>query len=106
MEIKRDTFLKEDKNGVILSVKLIPNSSQNCVLGYCDDYIKIKITAPAIENKANKQLVLFLSDILRIPKTKFSFISGEKSKTKRLLITGALLSDISEKFSVYDKIIS
>lgn len=103
-EIIMNDFLKENKNGVVITVKLIPNSSKNCVLGYSNDYLKVKITAQAIENKANKQLILFLSEIFNIPKTSISFLAGEKSKEKRLLILGARLSDINEKISVYDRI--
>lgn len=98
--------LKGDKKGVVLSVRIIPNSSNNSVLGYCSEYLKIKIAAPAIENKANKELILYLSDIFKLPKTKISFIAGEKSKIKRIMLAGTTLSDISENFSVYDKISS
>lgn len=104
METNNLKFLRVDKNGVILSVRIVPNSSQNSVLGYCDEYIKIKITAPAIENKANKQLILYLSELLSIPKTKISFVSGEKSRIKRILLNGKTLSDISQKLSIYDNI--
>ena len=101
--IKYD-FLKTDKTGISIVIRLIPNSSKDAIIGYTEEYLKIKLTAQAIENKANKQLIIFLSKQFHIPKTNFSFLSGEKSKLKRIHIEGLLLEDICGKISVYDKI--
>ena len=97
-------FIKEDIKGIIISVKIIPNASINRVLGYCDEYLKVKITAPPLENKANKELVLYLSKLFGLPKTNISFVSGEKSKVKRFLLKGKNIQEIIQKISIYDNI--
>lgn len=97
-------FLKETTDGVIISVRIVPNSSNDLVLGYTDEYLKVKITAPALENKANKQLTGFFSKLFQLPKTKVTFIYGERSKIKRILLAGKTLSEISNKIFIYDKI--
>lgn len=97
-------FLKEEKNGISISLRVIPNSAQDRVIGYTDDFLKIKITAPPNENKANKHIIEYLSDIFGVPKSKISFISGEKSKLKRLLIVGISLEALNAKILCYDKI--
>lgn len=99
-------FLKQDKIGIIISVKVIPNSSFDNVLGYSQEFIKIKITAPANENKANKYLVEFLAKMFNIPKTRVEFISGEKSKIKRLRLIDADFQKVNEKILSYGKISS
>lgn len=97
-------FLKETAQGVVVSIRLVPNSSNDLILGYTDDYLKIKITAPPIENKANKQLIQFLSKFFGIPKTKVTFVYGEKSKIKRILLNNMTLTEVSNKIFIYDKI--
>lgn len=99
-----DNILKQTEKGVIISIKLVPNSSQEKVLGYTEEYLKVKICAPPVENKANKQLINFLSKLLQVPKTKISFVAGEKSKIKRLLILDVKQEDIFKIISFYDKI--
>jgi uncharacterized protein len=47
-----------------------------------EDIIKVKITAPPVEGKANEACIKFLSDILHIPKSDISIVSGQKSKVK------------------------
>ncbi len=97
-------FIKNHKNGVLILIRLLPNSSKDTIVGYCDEYIKIKITSQAIENKANKHLVVFLSKHLHIPKNKIEFISGEKSRLKILLVKDITRQAICEKFIIYDRI--
>lgn len=82
----KKTFENTD-NGLIVRLKIIPNSSRNEVI-IDDDNLKIKITAQPIENKANKALIEFLSKKLRIAKSNIKIIKGETSKEKTLLING------------------
>lgn len=97
-------FIKKDKKGVNISLKVVPNSSHDKVIGYTDEFLKIKITAPANENKANKHIVEYLSDIFNIPKSKITLISGEKSKLKRIMLENISLEALTEKILCYDKI--
>ncbi len=102
--MQRLPFLKETPEGVVIAVRIIPNSAKNSVLGYSEEYLKLKISSPPIENKANKKLTEYLSDIFKIPKSKVRFISGEKSKIKRLLLSGLTIEDAIKKIDVYDRI--
>lgn len=70
-----------------LYIKVVANSKKNSIEFPTDsDYIKIKISKPATEGKANKELIQYLSDVLDIPKSRISIVSGEKSSLKCLLI--------------------
>ncbi|MFA5188189.1 MAG: DUF167 domain-containing protein [Patescibacteria group bacterium] len=71
----------------IISVKVIPNSKINKIVEQKENFLKIKLTAPAHEGKANKALIIFLSQELKIPKSKIKIISGEKSREKKILIS-------------------
>lgn len=74
-------------NGLILRVKIIPNSSKNEIV-FESNFLKVKITAPPVENKANKALTEFLAKKLKIAKSNISIIKGELNKEKTLLIIG------------------
>ena len=90
-------FLLTSKEGTVLIVKLVPNSSVNKIVDYTEEFIRIKISAPPIENKANKELISFVSEILKINKSKIKIISGEKSKLKKLLIRDTDLTEVTQK---------
>lgn len=80
--------LTKIKDGIRFSIKVIPNASKCEIVGTVDGNLKIKLNVPPIEGKANKKCIEFISDILKIPKTKIAIDSGEKSKSKTLIISG------------------
>ena len=67
-----------------IQVKVCANSKKNSI-EFQKDYIKLKISKPALEGKANKEIISFLSDILNLPKNNIKIVNGEKSSLKMLL---------------------
>ena len=78
-------MIRETENGLIIRLKIVPNSSKNEII-LEDEFIKVKVTAQPIENKANKALIEFLSKQFKIPKTKIQILKGETSKEKTVLL--------------------
>lgn len=64
-----------------IKVKIIPRSSQNKIIEE-EGYLKIKLTAPPVEGKANKALIAFLSKEWGLPKSKITIVRGKTSKNK------------------------
>ncbi len=75
---------KTTQDGIIIQLKIVPNSSKNSIIKE-NDFIKVKVTAQPIENKANKAMIEFLSKYLKLPKTSIEIIKGETSKDKTIL---------------------
>ena len=78
-----ELIIKND--GFKFKIKVVANSKVN-LLDFCEEYIKVKIMARAVEGKANKAIIEYLSDILKIPKSKISITSGEKSSIKTIQV--------------------
>ena len=78
-------LIKETPDGLVIRVKIVPNSSKNDIV-LEEEFIKVKVTAQPIENKANKALVEFLSKTFKIPKTSIEILKGDTSKEKTLLL--------------------
>ena len=87
-----ENFYKHTDNGVLINIKVVPNSSKTAVIGVeeaglpTEKYLKIKISSPANENKANEELIKFLSKELKTPKSSIEIVKGEKNKEKKILI--------------------
>lgn len=67
-------------------VKVIPNAKKNKVLKE-ENKIKIYVTVPAIDGKANKSAIKLLSDFLKVKKSEIKIIKGEKTKEKVIMIS-------------------
>jgi len=78
-------MLRTTDQGIVLEIKIVPNSSKNDII-IENEVIKVKVTAQPIENKANKALIELLSKKLKVPKTKIEIIKGLTSKEKTILI--------------------
>ncbi|OGW08563.1 MAG: YggU family protein [Nitrospinae bacterium RIFCSPLOWO2_12_39_16] len=88
--------LKEDKNGVVFTVKVQPRSSKNEICGIYGDAVKIKLTSPPVEGEANESLINFLSKSLNISKGQIEIIGGHKSKNKLIKMRGVKRERIEE----------
>ena len=78
-------MIKRVSDGLIVKLKIVPNSSKNAII-LEEEFIKVKVTALPIENKANKALVEFLAKKFKLPKTNIEIIKGDTSKEKTLLL--------------------
>lgn len=90
-------YIINTPNGVIFNVKLVPNSSFNKIVDFTNEFVRIKISAPPLENRANKELIEFCSDLFDISKSKITIVSGEKSKLKKVLLSEASFEEVSQK---------
>jgi len=69
---------------VTLKIKAQPQSSKNSFCGIYGESLKVKIKAPAIEGRANRELIRFISKSFKVPKSSIELLSGQSSKIKVL----------------------
>ena len=89
--------LKEKEGAVIVEVLLQPRASRNELAGVQGGRLKIKVTAPPIEGKANEKLCEFLADLMGIGKQRVELIAGHRAKVKRVSISYASLDEVRKK---------
>ena len=82
--------LSEDaaRNTVTLTVRVLPRASKDEIAGAVEGALKIRLRAPALENRANEALAVFLAELLKRPKSAVRILSGEHSRAKRVEIHG------------------
>jgi len=71
-----------------LSLHVQPNARRSEIVGLHGDALKIKIAAPATDNRANAELAIFLSEALGVPKSAVTIRRGGASRRKIVEITG------------------
>ena len=86
-----------------LALKVTPGAKKNEILGWEDDYpqvgrvLKVKIAAPPVEGKANKEIVLFLAKALGVTKSSIEVVHGTSGRIKLVEIPdGTDLSVLGE----------
>lgn len=81
---------------ILLKVYLQPKSSKNEVVGPYRDGIKVKVTAPPIDGKANEALIRFLAKKFGIPPSCIEMIKGLHSREKTLRIWASVLGELPD----------
>jgi uncharacterized protein len=78
-----------ERNGtVIVAVRASPRSSRDAIEGEHGGALKIRLAAPAIEDRANQSLRHILATALKVPISAVKIVAGEKSRSKRVAIAG------------------
>lgn len=79
--------LHDGKKGAALAVRITPRASQNEIVEIqSDGTVKIHLTAPAHDGKANEELIKFLSEILGAPKTHIDILAGASGRDKLVTV--------------------
>lgn len=86
--------IKETADGVVFTIQVLPRSSKCEVVGCQGDYLKIKITAPPVDGRANEECLRFLADVLGVKKAQVSIVGGLKARKKTVAIGGLKKEDV------------
>jgi hypothetical protein len=89
--------IREKAGGVLFAVRVIPGASKNEVAGIQDGALKVKLTAPPVEGKANRACVDFLAGLLGVRRSALEITSGEKSRKKTVTVTGLSRVELEER---------
>ncbi len=95
--------LVQHADGVILPVRAQPNARKNAVIGEQGGALKIAVTAPPDQGRANKALVEMLCDLLSVKRSQVDFLSGEKSRDKRFLLRDVDREQLERRLAAVSK---
>ena len=71
---------------LILDLHVQPRAAKDEIAGYHDDRLKVRITAPPVDGKANQHLIALLATVFQVPKLDIVLLSGESGRDKRVRI--------------------
>ena len=89
-----DGFAKDVADGCTLTVRVHPGARKNGVTGVHAEAVKIALTTPPVDGKANEALIVFLADALRVPRARIAIVAGLTSRAKTLRITGKRAAEV------------
>jgi uncharacterized protein len=84
-----------ERGSVSFPVRVQARASKDEVAGVIDGALKIRLQAPAVEDRANQALCAFLAELLKRPKSAVRILSGERSRKKRVEIVGVSTLEIA-----------
>jgi uncharacterized protein (TIGR00251 family) len=92
--------LRETETGVIFRIRVVPRASRSEVAGIQGDALKLRITAPPVEGKANEECIRLLAETLGVKKGQVTIIAGHASRTKTVAVDGVKAKEIAAIIAV------
>jgi uncharacterized protein (TIGR00251 family) len=89
----------ETAKGVTFSIKVQPRAKKTAITGTVGDALKISITAPPVDGKANQAVIEFFADIFKIPRSSVTIASGETSRLKMIRISGVDKATLQQRLA-------
>jgi uncharacterized protein (TIGR00251 family) len=86
----------------VIAIRVIPRSPRTRVDGMRGDAFLVRLAAPPVEGAANDALVAFLAGHLDLPRRNIRIVSGDKSRDKRVAISGLSAGAIAAKMTRVD----
>ena len=88
-------FAKDVADGCTLAVRVHPGARKNGVTGVHADAVKIALTTPPVDGKANEALIAFFAEALCLPRARIAIVAGLASRAKTLRITGKSAAEVA-----------
>lgn len=87
------------KDNKEIRLKVIPGASRNEIVGFSDGVLQVKIAAPPVRGKANKELTAFLSKALGVSKSALLIVKGHTSRNKVFTVDGMNRDDVIQRLT-------
>ena len=92
--------IRESATGVSFAIRVQPRASRNAVAGEMGDTLKIALTAPPVEGKANEACIEFLAKLLGVARSSVTIAAGETGRNKVIRIAGVTAAHVRERLGL------
>lgn len=90
-------MIRPTPDGCTLTVRVHPGAKRNAITGTHAAALKISLTTPPTDGRANEALIAFLAERLHIPRASINLIAGATSRSKTLRLTGITATDAESR---------
>jgi len=89
--------IHETPGGVTFAVKVHPRAKKNAITGELSDVLKVSLTAPPIDGKANQACIEFFAKLLKVPRSSVTIASGQSSRQKVIRVIGLSAEEVRKR---------
>jgi uncharacterized protein len=89
--------IKNSPNGVTFAVKVQPRAKGNAITGELGDALKLALTAPPVDGKANEACIEFFAKLLNLPRSSVTIASGQTSRNKVIRVLGLTAQQVRDR---------
>jgi uncharacterized protein (TIGR00251 family) len=89
--------VRDTATGATFQVKVHPRARKNAITGVVGDALKLALSAPPADGRANEACIAFLAEFLNVARSSVTIAAGETSRQKLVRVAGLSAAQIQEK---------
>ena len=89
--------IRDTPSGATFHVKVQPRAKKNAATGEIGDALKVALTAPPIEGRANEACIAFFAELLNVSRSSVTIAAGETSRNKLIRVSGLSATQVEAK---------
>ena len=94
------TVINEFQDGVSFAIRVHPRAKRNAITGELGDAIKLSLTTPPIDGRANDACIDFFAKLLKVPRSSVTIASGAGGRNKVIRVTGVTAQYVRDRLHV------
>jgi uncharacterized protein len=87
-------------SGVTFAVRVHPRAKKNAITGTVGDALKVSLTAPPTDGKANQACIDFFAKLLNVPRSSVTIAAGQSSRNKVIRVAGLSAEEITKRLKL------
>ena len=92
--------IHERDGGVTFAVKVHPRAKKNGITGEIGDALKVSLTAPPANGKANEACIEFFAKLLKVPRSSVTIASGQSNRNKVIQVVGRTAQEVRKLLGI------
>jgi uncharacterized protein (TIGR00251 family) len=92
--------IQDTPAGATFEIKVHPRARKDAITGEIGDALKLSLTAPPVEGRANDACVEFFAKLLKVPRSSITIAAGQNSRNKIIRVLGLSASQIRERLDI------
>ena len=90
-------MIHESPDGVRFAVRVHPRAKKNAITGEVGDSLKVSLTTPPVEGRANEACIEFFAKLLKVPRSSVTIASGQTSRNKVIRVAGVTATYVRDR---------
>lgn len=92
--------INESSTGTTFAIKVQPRAKRNAIVGTLGDALKVSLTAPPVDGKANEACIDFFAKLLKVPRSSVTIAAGQTSRNKVIRVAGLSAKEVESRLSL------
>jgi uncharacterized protein (TIGR00251 family) len=89
--------INNSPSGATFAVRVHPRAKKNAITGEVGDALKVSLTAPPVDGKANEACIEFFAKLLKVPRSSITIAAGQTSRNKVICVAGVSAEQVRER---------